>query len=90
MDFKITEEKLLEVAEYYGLTAKKSDNPGFKIEGKEVDVDELFDMLFPSSQKEKATPINFDTGQIKAIKQKTKVQMDQMNEYRSFVDVGVA
>ena len=49
MDFKLTEEKVKEVAERYGLTAKKVDSEteaGFIINGKQLSVDELFDILF--------------------------------------------
>jgi len=46
MDFKITEEKVLEVAKRYGLSAKKSDTPGFFIKGEKIEVDELYEKMF--------------------------------------------
>lgn len=49
MELKLTEEKVKEVAERYGLTAKKVDSEeeaGFIINGKQLNVDELFDILF--------------------------------------------
>lgn len=47
--FKITEDRLLEVAERYGLTARKvgsSEDAGFKVGGKKTEADELFELLF--------------------------------------------
>lgn len=90
MDFKITEEKLLEVANRYGLTAEKSDNPGFVINERNVEVDELFEILFPEPDLEEVIHMEFVAGNFKIIKKESKMEFKSMNKFRVFNDVGVA
>lgn len=90
MDFEITEEKLLEVAKRYGLEAKKSNSPGFVIKGNNVNVDELFALLFPNAWEEQVVHVEFSTQKLNAVKKESKVKINNMYKYRLFKDVGVA
>ena len=49
MEFEITEERILEVANLYGIEAKKSSNPCIRLDGEYLSTDELFNTLFPES-----------------------------------------
>lgn len=42
MDYKITEDKIREVAERYGLNVEMSDKPGIYINNEKVNLRELF------------------------------------------------
>lgn len=93
MEFKITEEKLKEVAERYGLTAKKVNNKeeaGFVIEGKKIDAEELFELLFESDSVEETISIKYRPPEVKIKKRKSKVHLKNIEQYQNFNDLGVA
>jgi len=93
MDFKITEEKVKEVAERYGLTAKKVNNKeeaGFVIGDKSIEVEELFNLLFETGSIEETIFAKYRSPEMKIEKRKSKIYLKNIEQYQNFYNPGVA
>lgn len=92
MEFKITEEQIFEVAERYGLIAKKSDNPGFYIGNRKVTAEELFEKLFlnDNNNLEKSVEVEIKIDKFIVEKNQNKLTFKLIKNLYDWEILGVA
>lgn len=79
MDFEITEERVVEVAKRYGLTAEKSNETGFYIDDERISSDDLFNRLFGRNVIQEEIEINNFPKSIKYQKRNSTLGFKNLN-----------
>jgi len=90
MKIKITEEQVFEIARRYGLSAEKTDQPGFYFGGEKIEAEDLFEKLFVDYELEEVVPLQDNVVENIIVQRKENITFKYLNNSFNTEDLGVA